>query len=235
MPPLFVFAFTAERTLDHKMREMAIRNEHIRETAAWAERKQAEQNPNYSMMSSHGNMDKIRDMETQPQILDLYRQSVAQSGVRIVPELTLFHHAANFWQDHPFRILAGMTIPALGYIFYGRSGQEHLQFQMKLMHTRVFGQFTVIAMLVTLMGFKGYMDQNGRFITEAEAEQRVTEMAEVRRDLLMRLELEKQHQADIDAAIREAHDRDVQSGNVHEKKKKKKHNNHDNIKSIESV
>ena len=31
------------------------------------------------------------------------------------------------------------TVPTVGYIFYGRSGQEHLQLQMKVMHTRVMG------------------------------------------------------------------------------------------------
>ena len=42
------------------------------------------------------------------------------------------------------------------------------------------------------MGFKEYMDQQGKFITEAEADARVEEMKRVRESLLQRLEYEQQ-------------------------------------------
>jgi hypothetical protein len=193
MPPLFVFAFSAERALDRKMREMAARNEHIMETAVWAERKHAEQNPNYSLKNEIQSKDTNEnyDMDTNPHLMDLYRLSVEKSGVRVVPELQLHHKIANFWQEHPFRILAAVSVPALAYIFHGRNGQEHLQLQMKIMHTRIFGQFTVLVTLLTLMGFKSYMDQHGKFISETEAEERVAQMAEIRQSFLMRLKNEK--------------------------------------------
>lgn len=60
------------------------------------------------------------------------------------------------------------------------------------MHTRVFGQFAVITMLLSLMGFKTYMDSTGRFITQAEADERVEEMKNMREDLLHRIEFDKQ-------------------------------------------
>ena len=63
------------------------------------------------------------------------------------------------------------------------------------MHTRVFGQFAVISMLLTLMGFKAYMDSFGRFITQAEADLRVEEMTRMRQDLLKRIEFDKKMQA----------------------------------------
>ena len=55
------------------------------------------------------------------------------------------------------------------------------------MHTRVYGQFAVLTMLLGLMGFKSYMDSWGKFVTEVEAENRVVEMEQMRRDLIERI------------------------------------------------
>ena len=63
--------------------------------------------------------------------------------------------------------------------------------QSKLMHTRVFGQFAVISMLLGLMGFKTYMDNSGKYITQLEADYRVEEMKEMRADLLKRIAFDK--------------------------------------------
>ena len=160
---------------------------------------------------------------TESQLLDLYRESVVNSGVRIVPKLGPHHVIANFWQEHPFRMLAAAAVPAVGYIYFGRN--EGLQLQMKVMHTRVMGQFTVLALLLSLMGFKEYMDKNGKFITEEDAALRVMEMAEVRQGLLRRLEMEKQHQAEIDATRKQAHEEDVKTGHVHHHHKNKARSN----------
>jgi hypothetical protein len=73
-------------------------------------------------------------------------------------------------------------------------------------------------MLLGLMGFKEFMDRNGKFIDEDEAAGRVEEMRRVRQELLYRLELEKQHQHELAHYIEEAHDQDVKEGHVHEKK-----------------
>lgn len=84
------------------------------------------------------------------------------------------------------------------------------------------GQGTVIAMLLTLMGFKEYMDRNGKFITEAEADARVEEMKRVRAELIMRMEMDKKHAQEVQHEFEEAHDADVKEGHVHDMPKKKK-------------
>ena len=86
----------------------------------------------------------------------------------------------------------------------GRNDQKHLQLQSKLMHTRVFGQFTVIGMLLSLMGFKTYMDSMGKFITQKEADIRVEEMKRMREDLLRRIAFDKQMKAKRDAMLRKS-------------------------------
>ena len=69
------------------------------------------------------------------------------------------------------------------------------------MHTRVFGQFTVIGMLLGLMGFKAYMDSTGKYITQQEADRRVAEMRRMREDLLRRVEFDKKMKAKRDAML----------------------------------
>jgi phosphoglycolate phosphatase-like HAD superfamily hydrolase len=69
------------------------------------------------------------------------------------------------------------------------------------------------------MGFQDYMSRAGRFITEAEAEERVQEMRRVRESLLERLEYEnKKNKAQ--------HDKLVQAHNevVEEKQRAKQKN-----------
>jgi len=224
MPGLFTFAFTAELSMEHQMAELANKNEHIRKSAAWAER---------TVSANERTKTAAKDVNTEEQLMQLYRESIESSGVRIVPSLGLHHRFMNFWQEHPVKILAAASVPAVGYIFWGRSGQDHLQLQSKIMHTRVYGQFTVIAMLLSLIGFKSYMDSHGKFITQEDADERVLEMAAVRESLLERLHMEKEHKAAVDERLKKAHEEDVQTGQVHEKKgkKAKKHT----VKELESV
>lgn len=214
MPTLFAFGFAAESKLVHRMEEVAQETVHAHKSVEWAERHHQATKEN-----------KVLAIETERQLTNLYRQSVEESGVRIVPgdRLSLHHRVANYWQENPFKILAMMGVPAVGYIFYGRTGKQHLQLQMQVMHTRVMGQFTVISMLLTLMGFKEYMDRNGKFITEREANARVEEMQRVRASLMERLARDKQKKEAIDEAIHKAHDQDVKEGHVMKSHKKKQH------------
>mmetsp|Transcript_17564 Transcript_17564/g.33308 ORF Transcript_17564/g.33308 Transcript_17564/m.33308 type:complete len:288 (+) Transcript_17564:100-963(+) len=196
MPPLFMFALTAEMKLSHSMEEMARQSDHSRQVSEWAEKVHEE------------NKQAIRRMETdtvlEKKLHAMYKQSVENSGVRIVPGDTLsFHHkVANFWQENPFKILAGIGVPTVLYIFRGRTDQKHLQLQSKLMHTRVFGQFAVISMLLGLMGFKTYMDTHGKYITQYEADMRVEDMKRMRADLLRRIEFDKQISAKRDQMLK---------------------------------
>lgn len=181
MPPLFMFGLTAEMTLSWKMEEMASEANHHKKVSEYAHRQTAH----------------VDESETNEKLYKLYQKSVEESGVRIVPGNTLgiHHQAANFVQNHPFKILAGVGIPSVLYIFRGRSDQKHLQLQSKIMHTRVFGQFAVIGMLLSLMGFKSLMDSQGKFITQEEADARVEEMKRMRQELLESIEFDKQMKA----------------------------------------
>ena len=116
---------------------------------------------------------------------------------------------------HVRLVCAWFTVPTVAWIFYGKAGQEHIPFQLKVMQTRVMGQASVIAMLLTLMGFKEYMDRNGKFITEAEADARVDEMKRVREQLIRRMRAEKEIHEGIQHEIEVAHEEDVKEGNVH--------------------
>lgn len=181
MPPLFVFGLTAEMTLSHTMHEMASESDHHRKVSEYAQKQ----------VSSMTHKD---DSDMNEKLHKLYQRSVEEAGVRIVPGNTLgiHHQAANFIQNHPFKILAGIGVPSVLYIFRGRTDQKHLQLQSKIMHTRVFGQFAVITMLLSLMGFKSLMDANGKFITQEEADARVEEMKRMRQELVEQIEFDKQ-------------------------------------------
>ena len=96
MPALFMFAFTSEHKLSDKMREIAQESRHSNETVQWAERQlETQQLQNRTAVT-----------DTENTLTDLYRQSVAQSGVCIVPgdTLGLHHRAANYAAEHPLKV-----------------------------------------------------------------------------------------------------------------------------------
>jgi hypothetical protein len=206
MPALFVFAFTAEEKVVHSMRQMAKENQHAHDSVTWAERQ----------LTSN------ESAQQQQEINELYRRAVYESGVRVIPGTQLqFHHiAANYVQENPFKVLTALAVPGVAWIFYGRAGQEHLTFSMKVMHTRVFGQFATISTLLGVMGFKNFMDQRGKFITEDEAETRVEEMKELRTQMLQRLDESNKAKQAYQDAIQKAHDQDIKEGHgaAHNKK-----------------
>jgi hypothetical protein len=85
------------------------------------------------------------------------------------------------------------------------------------MHTRVYGQFAVITMLLTIMGFKSYMDSNGKFITEQEAQSRIEEMERMRLELMDRIAWEKKMKERRDELLRNAHRETLKETIIHEK------------------
>lgn len=171
MPALFAFAFTAENKMIHRMEEVAEETEHSRSSVDWAER-QYQQNPD--------------DLK----LHDLYRQAVLNSNVQLVDgeELKTHHKVANYVQANPFKVILGVGLPAVGAIFYNRTGKEHVSMQLKILHTRVFGQFAIICTLLGVMGLKSVMDHQGRYITSEEVEQRVNEMQKTRAQMLHRID-----------------------------------------------
>lgn len=219
MPPLFAFALTSELKVAQSVRENIYDNHNQRRSVEWAEQQHAE---NLKVKTKS-----FSQIEKDHQITELYRQSVTNSGVRVVPgdQLGVHHRMMNFGQDNPLKILACLGFPAVGLIYYGKSGQNNLQLQQKVMHTRVIGQATVLAVMLTLMGFKEYMDKSGKFITEAEAEQRVDDMKNMRESLLLRLEQDQQNKANLQKELNAAQDADVAKRREHSKKKKHRKEN----------
>jgi len=225
MPPLFAFGYAAESKLVHRMHEMASEAEHSKHMAEWTHqhmikehKDQLKRMATQKILTQPGmqNVDASNlggDEDHEREILAKFRESVLSSKIRVVPgdSLSLYHKVANFWQENPFKILAAAGVPTVAYIFYGRSGQEHLQLQMKVMHTRVMGQFAVISMLITLMGFKEYMDKSGKYVTEADVEARVAKMQESRMELLARLQREKIAAAALAEQRMKAHEADLKA------------------------
>lgn len=223
MPPLFMFSLAGEQKINHKMRQMAAEKDHANEVSQWSQKnmklsKHDSSSSTSSLINNNVNKNdktlnpdekrmkilsekldaKVENMseeERSKQLVELYRKSVENSGVRIVPgnSLGIHHKFANFWQENPFKMLTALSVPTIAYIFKGKTGQKHLQLQSMIMHTRVYGQGAVLIMLLTLMGFKAYMDSEGSFITENEAQYRILEMKFAREKLLERLEQDKKN------------------------------------------
>ncbi|GAX11245.1 hypothetical protein FisN_34Hu034 [Fistulifera solaris] len=174
MPALFVFAFTSEHKLTHRMKQVAYESQHSRETVQWAEQ-QLSQQPAIT-------------------VTQLYERSIAESGVCIVPTLRWHHRFLNYANEHPIQVLSSLAVPTVGYIFYGRSGKEHLALSSKIMHTRVFGQFATLLLLLSVMGLKEFMDRNGKYITEQDAHERVQEMHRMRAEWLQQLQRDQKEE-----------------------------------------
>jgi hypothetical protein len=211
MPTLFMFSFSGESRHLGKMREIANETKHSSETVRWAED-----------ALEHIDAPVMNHRETEEHLLKLYQKSVKDSGVNIVPgdQLGIHHRIANYTAANPIKVLATLALPSVAWIFYGNTGKQHLDFSVKLMHTRVFGQFATISILLGVIGFKEFMDYNGRFITEREANDRVEEMQHVRQALMSRLHADKEQVQAQQQKIKSAHDQDVKNHNVHSKKKK---------------
>mmetsp|Transcript_8012 Transcript_8012/g.12964 ORF Transcript_8012/g.12964 Transcript_8012/m.12964 type:complete len:306 (-) Transcript_8012:304-1221(-) len=232
MPPLFAFAFSAEQKLVHSMHEMANNAHHSKQMAEWSHEHALEQHKKslkkmatQKILAQPGMMttqstsgsgsttfeSEELNEEQERELAKKFRESVVDSGVRVVEGdmLGVHHRIANFWQENPFKILAAIGVPTVLYIFKGREGQQHLQTQMKIMHTRVFGQFAVITMLLTLMGFKEYMDRSGKFITEEDVQARVAQMQQSRAELLMRLQRDRMEAEKVAEKRRQAQKADV--------------------------
>lgn len=64
----------------------------------------------------------------------------------------------------------GMGIPAVGGILYSMRNEGNLKLSQKLIHTRVYGQMTVVSMVVAMMGFQEIMRRNGGLFVVSEPE-----------------------------------------------------------------
>lgn len=65
----------------------------------------------------------------------------------------------------------GMGIPAVGGILYSLRNEGNLKLSQKLIHTRVYGQMTVVSMVVVMMGFQEAMKRNGGLFVASQPEE----------------------------------------------------------------
>ncbi|KAG5179927.1 hypothetical protein JKP88DRAFT_187651 [Tribonema minus] len=94
--------------------------------------------------------------------------ATAQQARQQRATLRWYHRLANGAYSNPFAFIAALGVPAVGAIFWqqSREGHAHLKFSQKVMHTRVFGQMTVLGVLVSTMVFRDYMYRNGGLYVE---------------------------------------------------------------------
>lgn len=144
MPALFVFALSSEHKLNHRMHEVAEETEHAMKSVEWADRQLRRQSRN-----------KTEDAE---KLRAMYRQSVLNSGVNVVPELQTHHKIANFVQTNPFKVIASIGVPSVAYIFFQKEKKQQ-SLQLRILHTRVFGQAAVLCSLLGTMWVKDRMDR----------------------------------------------------------------------------
>lgn len=75
------------------------------------------------------------------------------------PYIPFYNKYLNFLYDHPYRMLLGMALPAIGVIFYQEGKSKGIRLQNRLLHTRVLGQGAVLTILITLMTFREVMEK----------------------------------------------------------------------------
>ncbi|KAG6604573.1 Ubiquinone biosynthesis protein COQ7 [Phytophthora cinnamomi] len=83
--------------------------------------------------------------------------------------LKMYQRAANYWYDHPYRMLVTAGVPLVGGIFAYQSMNTSIQRSQQIMHTRIYGQTAVVALLLGSMAFSDYMKKRGRY-EEVEAD-----------------------------------------------------------------
>ena len=122
MPPFFAFVAGAEHNLVHNMQKMASTAEHTQQMAEWSQQHELDEHRKHLQrmttqkilglpgMTADGDISKRSDADFENRIQAKFRESVVNSGVRVVPGESLgFHHKiANFWQENPFKILAAI-------------------------------------------------------------------------------------------------------------------------------
>lgn len=93
------------------------------------------------------------------------RYGIVDGPVEVAPvsKLPVHHRAMNYIYDHPFQFIAGLGVPLASSILYQQRHNTHLTLSQKIMHSRVFAQGGVLAILLTTMAFREYMDGRGRF------------------------------------------------------------------------
>lgn len=80
-----------------------------------------------------------------------------------VSKLPIHQRAMNYIYDHPFQFVSSLGVPLATTILFQQRHNTHLTLSQKIMHSRVFAQGGVIAILLTTMAFREFMDGRGRY------------------------------------------------------------------------
>ena len=90
---------------------------------------------------------------------------VAAKPQKAIP---LHNWVLNRIHDKPFYFATMMALPLAGSILYGRMKEPHLTVSQALLQSRVMAQFGVLAIVLTTLGVRVYVDNNGKYPEEEE-------------------------------------------------------------------
>lgn len=83
-------------------------------------------------------------------------------------QLKLYQRVANYLYDHPYRTLATVGVPLVGGIYAYQATNHAIARSQQIMHTRIYGQGTVVLLLLGTMAFHDYMAKRGCFHVVSE-------------------------------------------------------------------
>jgi len=78
--------------------------------------------------------------------------------------LNLYKRFANYTLEKPFSLIIMSSIPVIGMIAWHNKNQSALSVSQMIMHTRVIGQFSILVILTSTMGFYDYMRTRGPYL-----------------------------------------------------------------------
>jgi hypothetical protein len=82
--------------------------------------------------------------------------------------LPIHHAAMNYIYDHPFQLVAALGVPLAATILHQQKYNPHLTLSQKIMHSRVFAQGGILAILLSTMAFREFMDRRGKYKEDEE-------------------------------------------------------------------
>ncbi|GMF64773.1 unnamed protein product [Phytophthora lilii] len=81
-------------------------------------------------------------------------------------QLKFWQKSANFLYDHPYRALITVGAPLVGGIYGYQHLNKGISTSQQIMHTRIYGQASVVVLLLSSMAFHDYMAKRGKFTVE---------------------------------------------------------------------
>jgi len=85
-----------------------------------------------------------------------------EESMKSMVNLPVYKQAANYFYFNPFKTIFFTSVPVIAGIFLTRDA-VNLKLSQRLMHTRVMGQASVLAILASTMMFHDWMARRGPF------------------------------------------------------------------------